>query len=579
MDYETLDWMDAFDDSVFTDTIEANDTSALTGFENTETGAEASSPLEANETETETTDSLEADNGSVTQLNDDFFTNFTPTINFSMARSAGPSSMNNDASPKGDKPKGDKPAPGDKPKDDKPAPGGSNNNPPDDDPDIDLDDFYGGDKTDGDDDSDDDYGSWTDKDRAEFAKEVAEKAGKEYEAAAAESDLADKELKDIQSQVDGKLSEFNDASDKMKDAINDYDSVSKGDFANVDVDDLKEVETVTLKDGQEVTYYEYTGTNAAQKAVVDARNETIDRLVKATADYEKAKKDWSDFGKSYNAAKSRADAAIEKAKEALAKAQAAKDNAGTLSAEAKEAYERAEAKQKEWEQKQKDAEANEKGDNNSNTSNSNLAVNNPVTFDLAKTLADAGAKMTETEYGQVADFVAAHPELASILSGGLTNAEKSSVANVIAGIQAINAGNFLTAVKEFAQGFGMTLVSAVQLIASGIYGAGPRILGTIKSFMENPNINYGSHNKDFETFEKMRAEYGDSSELQALYDTAKGTTEQKQTFDYMKDNAATSVGEYNEGLVEDVNKVVSDASRKIIHYSPYVLEAVKKWRE
>lgn len=558
---ETLDWMDAFDDSVFTDTIEANDTSALTGFENTETETETTSPLEANETET--TDSLEADNNA-TQSSDDFFTNFTPTINFSMARSAGPSSINNNAHSKGDKPASSK--------DDKPAPD-------DDDPDIDLDDYYGGGKTDGDDDDDDDYGSWTDHDRAKFAKEIAEKEGKEAEAAAAESDLADKKLKDIQSKVDGKLSEFNAASDKKKDAINDYHSINKGDFENIDVDDLKVGETVTLANGDEVTYMEYTGTNAAEKAAVDARNEAIDRLAEAYADYENAKKDYNDYVNSYNAAKSKAESAAEKAKEALEKVQAAKDKAGTLSAEALEATKRAEEKQKEWEQKQKDAEANEKGDNNSNTSNKDSAVNNPVTFDLAKTLADSGAKMTETEYGQVADFVAAHPELASILSGGLTNAEKSSVANVIAGIQAINAGNFLTAVKEFAQGFGMTLVSAVQLIASGIYGAGPRILGVIKSFMENPNINYGSHNKDFETFEKMRAEYGDSSELQALYDTAKGTTEQKQTFDYMKDNAATSVGEYNEGLVEDVNKVVSDASRKVIHYSPYVLEAVKKWRD
>ena len=563
MDYETLDWMDAFDDSVFTDTIEANDTSAITGFENTETSTETSSPLEENETETNET---EADNNA-TQLNDDFFTNFTPTVNFSMARSAGPSSMNNDASSKGDKPAGGS------------SSSTSKNNTDDDDKDISLDDYYGGGKTDGDDDDDDDYGSWTDHDRAEAAKEIAESLGKESEAAAAESELADKELEDIKSQVNEKLGEYNAASDKMKDAINDYNSVSKGDFANVDVDDLKEDKTVTLKDGQEVTYYEYTGTNAAQKAANDARNEAIDRLVSADVDYAKAKKDYMvDYVNSYNAAKTKAEAAKAKAQEALAKAQAAKENAGTLSAEAKEAYERAEAKQKEWEQKQKDAEANEKGDNNT-TSNKDSAVNNPVTFDLAKTLADAGAKMTETEYGQVSDFVSNHPELASILSGGLTNAEKSSVANVIAGIQAINAGNFLTAVKEFAQGFGMTLVSAVQMIASGIYGAGPRILGTIKSFMENPNINYGSHNKDFETFEKMRAEYGDSSELQALYDTAKGTTEQKQTFDYMKDNAATSVGEYNEGLVEDVNKVVSDASRKVIHYSPYVLEAVKKWRE
>lgn len=563
---ETLDWMDEFDDSVFTDdTIEANDSSALTGFDNSNTEAETSvveSPLEANETETINT--LE----DTTPISNDFFTNFTPTINFSMARAAGPSSMHNNASSKGDKPANgssssssssgdidndygpqlpDKPSKPSKPSGGLPGLGGES------------------------------YKDWSDREKSEAAQKAADAAEKESAAASAEAELADKEYKDLQSQVDGKLSDYNAAVDERNAASDNYFK-SNENFSNVDYNNIKEGKTVTLKDGQEVTYYEYTGTNAIEKAAVDARNEAIDRLAEATADYENAKKSWNDYLGSYNDAKAKADAAAEKAKEALSKAQAAKEKAGTLAGEAKEAYERAEAKQKEWEQKQKEAEANEK-DGGTSTSNKDSAVNNPVTFDLAKTLADAGAKMTETEYGQVADFVANHPEMASIISGGLTNAEKSAVGNVIAGIQAINAGNYLTAVKEFAQGFGMTLVSAVQLIASGIYGAGPRILGTIKSFMENPNINYDSHNKDFETFEKMRAEYGDSSELQALYDTAKGTTDQKQTFDYMKDNAATNVGEYNEGLVEDVNKVVSDASRKVIHYSPYVLEAVKKWRE
>ena len=547
---ETLDWMDEFDDSVFDDTIEANDTSALTGFENNnETSNETSSPLEA--TETETTSTSE----DVTQSSDDFFKYFTPTI----SRAAGPSSMNNDAHSKGDKPTG-----------------GTNNK--DDDKDIDLDDYYGGGKTDGDDDDDDDYGSWTDKDRLEAAKEVADAANKESAAASAEAELADKEYKDLLSQAGDKLSELVAATGKKKDALNEYNSINKGDFANVDVDNLGEGKTITLKDGSEATYYEYTGTNAAEKAATDAYNEAIDRLAEAISDFENAKKDLSDCGNLAKDAKSKADAAAERAKEALAKAQSAKEYAGTLSAEAKEAFDRAQEKQKEWEQKQKDAEANDKDGGTSNT-DKDSAINNNVTFDLAKTLADSGAKMTEKEYGQVADFVAAHPELASIINGGLTNAEKHTIGNVIAGIQAINAGNYLTAVKEFAQGFGMTLVSAVQMIASGIYGAGTRILGIVKSFMENPNINYTSQDEDFKTFKEMRDEYGDSSELMALYKTAKGTTDQKQTFDYMKDNAATNVGEYNEGLVEDVNKVVSDASRKVIHYSPYVLEAVKKWRE
>lgn len=567
---ETLDWMDEFDDSVLTDSIEANDSSAITGFENSTetTNTETASPLEANNSNADS-------NSSVTQpsveISDDFFEYLTPKI----SRSAGPSSMSNDA--KGDTSSSSTSGESDSGSASGDSTGGSTG----------IDNEYGPQLPDkpskpsgrlpglgG-----ESYESWSAREKSEAAKEAADIAENESAKSNAEAQLADQAYRDLQAQADDKYSEFEAAADKNKDAIDDYNKSSK-DFSNIDYDNLKEEKTVTLKDGSEVTYYEYTGSNPTEKAINDARNEAIDRLAEATADYENAKKDYSDYVNSVNTAKSKSEAAAEKAKEALAKAQAAKDKAGTLSAEAKEAFDRAQEKQKEWEQKQKDAEAAEKGDNGNNTSTSdNSAVNNPVTFDLAKTLSNSGAKMTEKEYGQVADFVANHPELASIINGGLTNAEKSAVGNVIAGIQAINAGNYLTAVKEFAQGFGMTLVSAVQLIASGIYGAGPRILGIIKSFMENPNINYGSNSKDFETFEKMRAEYGDSSELQALYDTAKGTTEQKQTFDYMKDKSATNVGEYNEGLVEDVNKVVSDASRKVIHYSPYVLEAVKKWRK
>lgn len=589
---ETLDWMDEFDDSVFTDTIEANDTSALAGFDNAETEAETSSSLEANETETE------ADNN----ISDDFFTNFTPTINFSMARAAGPSSMNNNASSKGDGPaKGPSPSstPGKTPNDDMDLDdyygggktdgddpndqGGFGSNwDGDDDDGVDLDDYYGGGKTDGDDDSDDDYGSWTDKDRAEAAKEIAEAAGNEAAAANAEVSEAlqniEKALKDYRKKSEA----VKEISAKIEAAINGLNS-----GVGVGTEESKKAHEAMAEAAN--TY----GKNSKEYKQAAAAAAAIDKkeLESLQAERHKVVAVAKQAQDNYRSAANATDAARAKAKEALEKAQAANDKVGTLAGEAAEATKRAEEKQKEWEQKQKDALEAELGvtdvtvdtttgnsGNDGTTTNKDSAINNTTTFDLAKTLADSGAKMTEKEYGQVADFVANHPELASIINGGLTNAEKHTIGNVIAGIQAINAGNYLTAAKEFAQGLGMTLVSAVQLIASGIYGAGARILGIIKSFMENPNVKYGSHNKDFETFEKMRAEYGDSSELQSLYDTAKGTTDQKQTFDYMKDNAATNVGEYNEGLVEDVNKVVSDASRKVIHYSPYVLEAVKKWR-
>lgn len=582
MDEMNTDWMDEFDDSVLNDTIEANDSSALTGFENAETtNTEATSPLEANETinETETTDNNIS--------SDDFFKYFTPTI----SRAAGPSSMSNDAHSKGDKPTGgtnddDKDVDindyygggktdGDDPNDQ----GGYGSNGSNGGDDVDLDDYYGGGKTDGDDDDDDDYGSWTDKDRLEAAKEVAEALGKESEAAAAEAGLADQNAEDAKKDHQSKVAAANDIKKQINDAITGLNS-----GVGVGTEESKKAHEAmaeaAAKYGKTSAEYKKAAVEAAK---IDQKE--LERLQAASTAADAAAD--AATAKAYAAA-ARAQAAKDKAKEALDRAQAAKAP-GTLAGEAKEAFDRAQEKQKEGEQKQKELEAakaptptkeiaGKPDGGNSTSTDTNSTVNNPVTFDLAKTLADSGAKMTEKEYGQVADFVAAHPEMASIINGGLTNAEKHTIGNVIAGIQAINEGNYLTAAKDFAQGFGMTLVSAVQLISSGIYGAGARIVGIIKSFMENPNINYNG-SKDFETFKQMRDGYdGDSSELMALYKTAKGTTDQKQTFDYMKDNAATSVGEYNEGLVEDVNKVVSDASRKVIHYSPYVLEAVKKWR-
>lgn len=602
---ETLDWMDEFDDSVFNDTVEANDSSELTGFDNTETETETISPLEADTNVT---------NNDVTQPSgDDFFTNFTPTINFSMARTAGPSpkggNNNNDYGPqlpdkKPEKPSGGLPGLGGgsyKDWADKNFESGDNddNDTDDDDTDIDLDDYYGGGKTDGDDDNDDDYGSWTDKDRLEAAKEIADAAGKEAAAAAAETKLTEQNIEESKKDLQKKMTITQKAKDdfeELKQAYDTYEAYKNG--ANLSEAEMGKAGKIFEKYGLDKAFDGVLdggvfGVNINNNDTTQAKKEFIDntenKLTELEEKYNKAKEAEKNTKNIYNNSIAKAETAKTKAKEALEKAQAAKDKIGTLAAEAAEATRIAEEKQKEWEQKQKEledaeaaeaAEAAEKGDHGNNTSTgTNSAVNNTTTFNLSESLAKAGAKMTEKEYGQVADFVAKYPGLASIIDGGLTNVEKSAVGNVIAGIQAINAGNYLTAVKEFAQGFGMTLISAFQLISTKAYGLGPRILGIIKSFMENENINY-DNSEDFKTFKQMRDEYdnGNSSELQALYKTAKGTTDQKQTFDYMKDNAATSVGEYNEGLVEDVNKVVSDASRKVIHYSPYVLEAVKKWR-
>ena len=545
---ETLDWMDKFDDSVFTDIIEANDSSALTDFENTET--ETESPLEADETETTSTSE------GVTKSNNNFFKYLTPTI----SRAAGPSSMNNDAHSKGDKPSSKS----------------SKKTTVDDDDDIDIDTYYGGRKTDGDDDDDDDYGSWTDKDREKAAKEVADAAGKEAAAAATKVKLAYQNAEDAEKDFYKKNATAEKLKAKSAAAINGIKS-GEGTGSEKSKKAHEAIEEAANTYGENSEEY--------KQAVAAAKEVDMKELEDLAAALDKSAKDLVQAVNNAEAAVKAVEDAKSKAQEAFDRAQSAKEYAGTLAAEAKEAFDRAQEKQKEWEQEKKqkeleDAEIAGKSDSDNNTSTDiNSAINNNTTFDLSKALAKAGAKMTKTEYKQVADFVADYPGLASFIDGGLTNVEKSAVGNVVAGIQAINTGNYLTAVKEFAQAFGMTLVATFQLLATKAYGLGPRILGIIKSFMENKNINYNSHDKDFETFKEMRDGYdGDSSELMALYKTAKGTTDQKQTFDYMKNNVATNVGEYNEGLVEDVNKVVSDASRKVIHYSPYVLEAVKKWR-
>ena len=607
---ETLDWMDEFDDSVFTDIIEANDSSALTGFENTDTETETASPLEADKTETASTSE------DVTQSSDDFFKYFTPTI----SRAAGPSSMNNDARSKGNKPAGgtNKDIDPDIDIDDYYGGGKTDGDDPNDqggygrnwkdhdvDPDIDIDDYYGGGKTDGDDDDDDDYGTRIDKDIAEAAQAAAKAAGKEAEAAATKYQVFNQNAKDAKKDYKKKMTATKKAKDdfeELKQAYETYTAYKNG--ANLSEAEMGKAKKTFDKYGLNKVFdgalvggvfgVNMDGSNPESgKRIEEAITQFVDNTEKILTNlenkYNKAKKAEDQAQDTYDKAVAAAKVAKDKAQESFDKAQAAEKYAGTLAGEAKEAFDRAKEKQKEWEQKQKELEAAEaaeaakkagKSDSDNNTSTvTNSAVNNTTTFNLSETLAKAGAKMTKTEYKQVADFVAKYPGLASFIDGGLTNVEKSAIGNVVAGIQAINADNYLTAVKEFAQAFGMTLVSTFQLLATKAYGLGPRILGIIKSFMENKNINYNSHDKDFETFKEMRDGYdGDSSELMALYKTAKGTTDQKQTFDYMKDNAATNVGEYNEGLIEDVNKVVSDASRKVIHYSPYVLEAVKKWR-
>lgn len=84
----------------------------------------------------------------------------------------------------------------------------------------------------------------------------------------------------------------------------------------------------------------------------------------------------------------------------------------------------------------------------------------------------------------------------------------------------------------------------------------------------------GYDEAEINAIESLYEEYAD--EINAMI--AEPTTS-KQTYDYMKDTGATNVEEYNRGLTEDINKVVSDSAKKVIKHSPYVMIAVEKWRK
>lgn len=128
-------------------------------------------------------------------------------------------------------------------------------------------------------------------------------------AAKAKADEAEKAYKDLQAKVDDRQAELNAAADKYVDAKKDYFKSSE-DFANVNYSNLKEGKTVTLKDGQEVTYYEYTGKNNIEKAAVDARNEAIQNLVQADITFGDRKSEWNSYVNYINNAKAQAEQAL-----------------------------------------------------------------------------------------------------------------------------------------------------------------------------------------------------------------------------------------------------------------------------
>ena len=108
-------------------------------------------------------------------------------------------------------------------------------------------------------------------------------------------DEAKKEYDDLLSQVDERSSKFKEASD-------DFIKISK-EMPNVDVEDLSS-KTVTLSNGNEITYETYTGKDPEVKAYFEKYNAAVDNLVSEDKSY-------INYVNSYNEAKAKVDKATE----------------------------------------------------------------------------------------------------------------------------------------------------------------------------------------------------------------------------------------------------------------------------
>ena len=153
---------------------------------------------------------------------------------------------------------------------------------------------------------------------------VGEEAASKEKAAL---DEATKTYDDLRSQVDGKLAEFNEASNKYAMALEDFnvanqtvrDQTSKMNEAFDNEPDAFEPSSITtLKDGNEITGYKYIGKDPSVKAANDARNKAITELSKAQsqldaakAQYNAAKADYKQYITSCNEAKTNLDKATE----------------------------------------------------------------------------------------------------------------------------------------------------------------------------------------------------------------------------------------------------------------------------
>ena len=158
-------------------------------------------------------------------------------------------------------------------------------------------------------------------------------------AAKAKADEADKAYKDLQAKVDDKRAELKAANANLLKAQNALIEANRNEAqytANVDADDLKSGDVVTLSNGRQIMTVTYIGKDPAIKAAIDARNEVVKNLAQAYNIYTDIKSEYDSYVNSYNEAKAQADKAL-----ADYNSMTNEKFVGTMSSDTKQAFDNA----------------------------------------------------------------------------------------------------------------------------------------------------------------------------------------------------------------------------------------------
>ena len=155
------------------------------------------------------------------------------------------------------------------------------------------------------------------------------------------------------------------------------------------------------------------------------------------------------------------------------------------------------------------------------------------------------------------EVINTNPENVSLIAEQLDNNDVQGASDTLA--QTLSPANFLSIIEQItlgavpaSEGLTAALANIWYLLMQG------QSVGNIKA---SDLSNVSPERRD--AINKAFAKYSESDLKDLGY--------------YSRDTSATKESDYNKGLKEDTNEVVSDSVKKYVISNPWILKAVSKW--